>query len=640
MRRWKRLLLLIVLLAGITLAPALILQRHRPIAISRLRSLGFPAADPNPRSLLFSPFASGPMLITPPYTFYAFGRSTGFGESSGALAGGRLDWMRSGSGASGSPARADGMIFYPFAPFRPSAFSKKLPAPGGIRVIDELAREILRTISPPTPVSEVLCQNNVLIAFAAREIYGFDLQNDKLLWRLDTGGTITTGPAGAESTVYVGVDGAINASGDQSHELLAIDVRSGRTIWRSPLPESPRATPAIDGHNIYCIAQDRQDPGKRLLCALNAKDGISKWQFKEFIPGPNDFLPDQFVLHSIAAENGFVCVSSNGDIFGIDGSSGKLMWSDDVARGENSHQEVGPPLVQDGFVFFAVKRGAKAIDCVTGKEVWNYHSNTTNPQVSLNAPWNLPPIIKGNLIVIFFSAGDADFVRLPVHLPPSIPSIAKPVAIWPPFSMLCAFILATGAAIWLRRIKAFIALTSLALAVLVLCAWINSIGATYSIGKKEFASSGKINSQNTLGLTWAQTGLTFGQVHLVWEKTLRMPILGDSTSSFWWTRSSPTILNNGICVEEAPTDLGLANFAWTHHSRPSGTPLGNQSETSLTLPHWFVITLLAIPPFAWLSGYWRDRRRYPKGHCTKCGYDLRATTDRCPECGQPISAPK
>jgi hypothetical protein len=51
------------------------------------------------------------------------------------------------------------------------------------------------------------------------------------------------------------------------------------------------------------------------------------------------------------------------------------------------------------------------------------------------------------------------------------------------------------------------------------------------------------------------------------------------------------------------------------------------------LPHWFVILATALLPAVWARRSWRQRRRVAEGRCPACGYDLRATPDRCPECG-------
>jgi hypothetical protein len=49
-----------------------------------------------------------------------------------------------------------------------------------------------------------------------------------------------------------------------------------------------------------------------------------------------------------------------------------------------------------------------------------------------------------------------------------------------------------------------------------------------------------------------------------------------------------------------------------------------------------VAALLAI--FATLLHRWQRRAQRLPGHCRSCGYDLRATPDRCPECGGPVPA--
>jgi hypothetical protein len=50
-------------------------------------------------------------------------------------------------------------------------------------------------------------------------------------------------------------------------------------------------------------------------------------------------------------------------------------------------------------------------------------------------------------------------------------------------------------------------------------------------------------------------------------------------------------------------------------------------------PAWALALLTASPTAVRLTGVYRARRRSLAGHCTACGYDLRATPDLCPECG-------
>lgn len=54
-------------------------------------------------------------------------------------------------------------------------------------------------------------------------------------------------------------------------------------------------------------------------------------------------------------------------------------------------------------------------------------------------------------------------------------------------------------------------------------------------------------------------------------------------------------------------------------------------------PVWFVCLLTGVLPAWRLRGWFR--KRYPFGHCPKCGYDLRATPGRCPECGHRATPP-
>jgi hypothetical protein len=58
--------------------------------------------------------------------------------------------------------------------------------------------------------------------------------------------------------------------------------------------------------------------------------------------------------------------------------------------------------------------------------------------------------------------------------------------------------------------------------------------------------------------------------------------------------------------------------------------------TIIRLPFWIPFALTSILPAIYVWKRWKRRRVRSKiraGFCGKCGYDLRASTDRCPECG-------
>jgi hypothetical protein len=56
----------------------------------------------------------------------------------------------------------------------------------------------------------------------------------------------------------------------------------------------------------------------------------------------------------------------------------------------------------------------------------------------------------------------------------------------------------------------------------------------------------------------------------------------------------------------------------------------------LRVPAYSILILLAFVPAISIVRWQRDSKRRAAGLCAHCGYDLRYTPDRCPECGQAV----
>jgi hypothetical protein len=88
------------------------------------------------------------------------------------------------------------------------------------------------------------------------------------------------------------------------------------------------------------------------------------------------------------------------------------------------------------------------------------------------------------------------------------------------------------------------------------------------------------------------------------------PDAGDSMDSVAWRKAGP---------------LGFGY---------SARPFFEGTDYTLVVPHWFLAALAASPGVAFAAGAVRRRVRRRRRLCPRCGYDLRASPQRCPECGE------
>jgi len=91
-----------------------------------------------------------------------------------------------------------------------------------------------------------------------------------------------------------------------------------------------------------------------------------------------------------------------------------------------------------------------------------------------------------------------------------------------------------------------------------------------------------------------------------------------------------------------PSSVRFAGFActtygytyWPYPKGFTGPYVPTTVMNRVVMVPWYAVTLLAATlPAVWARRMIRRRRRQSRGTCVACGYDLRATPGRCPECG-------
>jgi len=170
-----------------------------------------------------------------------------------------------------------------------------------------------------------------------------------------------------------------------------------------------------------------------------------------------------------------------------------------------------------------------------------------------------------------------------------------------------------------------IAAISLLLCVSTAIAWTRS----YWVGDI-FGWDGKILAISQFGIQqyWADVWTQKGDVQIVWRHVRDTHYQMGRISDFQFQFGDYGFRHNTGDPLGPPSEC-LLGFYFSVRTQVDQTVTTHQVLADF--PFWSALLIFSIAPIFWLRmGRWTIST---PGHCSRCGYDLRATPDRCPECG-------
>jgi hypothetical protein len=175
----------------------------------------------------------------------------------------------------------------------------------------------------------------------------------------------------------------------------------------------------------------------------------------------------------------------------------------------------------------------------------------------------------------------------------------------------------------IRRLFTLLSALSLLLCMGTCLMWARSVGHIEYVhwSRPEFYAEMN-NPDGVLGLEFSRDSLLY-------------PIWQPNNGRYGWgfIRSPMPVGRDRASLSTPSFNQWGFGFHW-HKTRLGGAwRYGGRRLIIVYAPFWLPVLLTAATPACWATGAFRRRRRSRVGLCPVCGYDLRATPERCPECG-------
>jgi outer membrane protein assembly factor BamB len=261
-----------------------------------------------------------------------------------------------------------------------------------------------------------------------------------ILWSVNLGATVSY-PVLAGGNVFVlAGDSTVNTV-----SLYALDARTGVTLWGPvTIPEGAYwwAAAAYDNGTVFVVPDATSGFSSGAIFAYAASSGDLLWTAT---------LPSQYLYNSPpTALNGIIYTAGagvGGTLYAVDESDGKVLWTGEVANGNNS----SPVVTSSGVYVSYVCPNVYDFAPRGGKLIWSYSPDCDG------GGGNTPVLYEGNLYVrdasvytgynggVFNSATGA----LDGYFNSNFaPAFSNGTGLYTETNLMTAFTVSTGATAW------------------------------------------------------------------------------------------------------------------------------------------------------------------------------------------------
>jgi hypothetical protein len=276
---------------------------------------------------------------------------------------------------------------------------------------DVEGKHSINTYASPTPCIE---KGFVYVHFGSYGTACLNTDDGSVVWkRIDLKCRHVQGP-GSSPVIYKNLL-ILHYEGTDVRFIVALDKRTGETVWRTDRPEEPYKPLATIGKKAYVTPLIINVKGRDLMisngsAACFAYDPMTGKEVWRVVRGAESTVPMP------VTENGLIYYYTGYMVDEESPNFSELMAVDPDGKGDitatnviwkkrdnQSTNQISSPVIKDGLIYTANTRNIMmCIDAVTGREMWSrrYRAN-----------FNASPVYAGGLVWFFTVKGDVYAIR-------------------------------------------------------------------------------------------------------------------------------------------------------------------------------------------------------------------------------------